>query len=76
MDCYNRCLCAICANNDTCKDGCEMCQSLKVCRFIIGRGKCKAYKPNEQLIQEAAIAHARAQQEVNTNANTDGSSGG
>lgn len=66
MDCYNRCLCATCINNDECNNGCEMCQHTKVCRFILARGKCPNYKADDAAV--LAVALASMNKEVNTNA--------
>lgn len=59
MDCYNRCLCITCANNETCPDGCEMCQKTQVCRFILTRGKCRGYVADKVVIQAMAIEQAQ-----------------
>lgn len=50
MDCYNRCLCITCLNNEDCRDGCNMCQQLTACRFIIARSKCGNYKPDKKAV--------------------------
>lgn len=68
MDCYNRCLCATCVNNENCKHGCEMCEPLQACRFVITRSKCKDYK------MSSAVMTAIALQGGDANANANGSS--
>lgn len=58
MECYNRCLCATCDNNDTCRQGCDLCQQMKACRFIIARGKCPNYKPDAEAIRVMLLQQA------------------
>lgn len=70
-DCYNRCLCAVCLNNDICPSGCSMCDPLKACRFIIARGKCANYTPDKQALTSQAAAPLQG---GDKNANTDRSS--
>ena len=73
LDCYNRCLCSTCTENDTCERGCDMCQQLQACRFIIARGKCPEYSPDAKALTAMLLANASKQiqkQEVLNNANT------
>lgn len=72
MDCYNRCLCATCTDNDECKNGCDLCQQMKVCRFIIARGKCPSYKPDSAAVLAVALAKANNGGERNANRNSGG----
>lgn len=67
MDCYKRCLCATCTKNDTCKNGCDMCEQLKACRFIIARGKCPEYEADN------AALHALALEQIKQEAPSNGS---
>lgn len=58
-DCYNRCLCGTCQNNEECEQGCAQCDDLQACRFIIARGKCPKYVADEEAVRSTMLANFR-----------------